>query len=40
MFGNGFRRDIWQQFVDRFKVEKVTEYYASTEGNANMGKHV
>ncbi|OXA63710.1 long-chain fatty acid transport protein 4 [Folsomia candida] len=36
MFGNGFRKDIWKQFVDRFQIEKITEFYASTEGNANM----
>ena len=37
MFGNGFRRDIWQEFVTRFNIPKITEFYASTEGNANMG---
>lgn len=38
VFGNGFRRDIWPEFVERFNISKVTEFYASTEGNANMGK--
>lgn len=37
MFGNGFRRDIWPAFVERFNIQKVTEFYASTEGNANLG---
>jgi len=37
MFGNGFRRDIWNEFVTRFNIAKITEFYASTEGNANMG---
>ncbi len=31
--GNGLRADIWQQFVDRFQVNKLLEVYGSTEGN-------
>lgn len=31
--GNGLRSDIWQQFVDRFQVNKLLEVYGSTEGN-------
>lgn len=31
--GNGLRSDIWQQFVDRFQVNKLLEIYGSTEGN-------
>ena len=34
VFGNGMRPDVWAQFIERFGVEKVLEYYASTEGNA------
>ncbi len=34
--GNGMRPEVWRQFVDRFGIEKVHEFYAATEGNANM----
>lgn len=34
--GNGMRPDVWREFVDRFGIEKIHEFYASTEGNANM----
>lgn len=37
MVGNGMRPQLWQQFVDRFKIEQVTEVYGSSEGNANIG---
>ncbi|ABN67035.2 predicted protein [Scheffersomyces stipitis CBS 6054] len=30
-YGNGLRRDIWQEFKKRFHVEAVGEFYASTE---------
>ncbi|XP_008553438.1 long-chain fatty acid transport protein 4 [Microplitis demolitor] len=36
MVGNGMRSQIWQQFVDRFKIQQVTEVYGSSEGNANI----
>jgi fatty-acyl-CoA synthase len=36
MTGNGMRPEIWKEFVTRFGVEKVHEFYAATEGNANM----
>lgn len=36
MVGNGMRPQLWQQFVDRFKIEQVTEVYGSSEGNANI----
>ncbi len=32
--GNGLRMDIWQAFQDRFGIERISEFYASTEGNA------
>ncbi|KAJ3332282.1 Fatty-acid-CoA ligase FadD6, partial [Blyttiomyces sp. JEL0837] len=34
--GNGLRSDIWSQFKSRFNIPTVVEFYAATEGNANM----
>ncbi|KYK57648.1 long-chain fatty acid transporter [Drechmeria coniospora] len=31
-FGNGLRPDIWNEFKDRFGIETIAEFYASTEG--------
>ncbi|XP_014205068.1 long-chain fatty acid transport protein 4-like [Copidosoma floridanum] len=36
MVGNGMRPQIWQSFVNRFKIEQVNEVYGSSEGNANI----
>jgi len=33
MIGNGLRPAIWKQFRDRFKIEEIYEFYASSEGN-------
>lgn len=33
MIGNGLRPGIWQQFKERFQIEQVSEFYASSEGN-------
>lgn len=33
MIGNGLRPDIWQPFKDRFHIEQISEFYASSEGN-------
>ncbi|MAL97556.1 long-chain-acyl-CoA synthetase [Hydrocarboniclastica marina] len=33
MIGNGLRPSIWRTFKDRFGIEKVAEFYASSEGN-------
>jgi len=38
IFGNGLRPAIWSQFVQRFNIKQVGEFYGSTEGNANVGK--
>ncbi|WP_034492613.1 long-chain-acyl-CoA synthetase [Afifella pfennigii] len=32
--GNGLRPDIWEDFRTRFRIPKILEWYASTEGNA------
>lgn len=37
LFGNGMRSSIWQEFVERFNLENIFEFYGSTEGNANIG---
>lgn len=34
--GNGMRPDVWGRFQERFGVPYVGEFYASTEGNANL----
>ncbi len=33
MIGNGLRPGIWQAFKERFKIDQVSEFYASSEGN-------
>lgn len=38
IFGNGLRPQIWRQFVARFNIPQVIEFYGATEGNANIGK--
>lgn len=34
--GNGLRPDIWQPFKERFDIEEVFEFYASSEGNLSF----
>ena len=36
MFGNGLRPDIWPDFVQRFNIKHISEFYGSTEGNSNI----
>ncbi|KAF5298437.1 hypothetical protein FQR65_LT01216 [Abscondita terminalis] len=36
IFGNGLRPQIWVEFVRRFNISKVAEFYGATEGNANI----
>lgn len=36
VFGNGLRPKIWRDFVTRFNIKQVGEFYGSTEGNANI----
>lgn len=37
IFGNGLRPQIWTQFIERFNIPNVAEFYGATEGNANIG---
>jgi fatty-acyl-CoA synthase len=34
--GNGLRGDIWQDFLTRFAIPRVLEFYAATEGNFSL----
>jgi fatty-acyl-CoA synthase len=34
--GNGLRPEVWVSFQSRFKIPRVLEYYASTEGNFSL----
>ena len=36
IFGNGLRPELWGEFVRRFNIKNVGEFYGSTEGNANI----
>ncbi|XP_047361366.1 long-chain fatty acid transport protein 4 isoform X1 [Vespa velutina] len=36
IFGNGLRPQIWHQFIARFNIPQVIEFYGATEGNANI----
>jgi len=36
MWGNGLRPQIWQQFVDRFGIKFIGEFYGATEGNSSV----
>lgn len=33
MMGNGLRPDVWHEFKQRFGVERIAEFYGSSEGN-------
>ncbi len=33
IMGNGLRPDIWMEFKERFGIERITEFYGSSEGN-------
>jgi len=34
--GNGLRPEVWRPFQERFRVPRILEYYASTEGNFSL----
>ncbi len=34
--GNGLRGDVWETFRDRFRIPRILEFYASTEGNLSL----
>ena len=34
--GNGLRPDIWQEFKDRFAIDRIGEFYAASEGNGGF----
>jgi len=36
MFGNGLRPEIWEDFIQRFNIPNIAEFYGSTEGNSNI----
>ena len=36
MIGNGLRPHVWTEFVKRFRIPQVAEFYGSTEGNVGM----
>lgn len=36
MFGNGLRPQVWEEFVTRFNISNISEFYGATEGNSNM----
>jgi fatty-acyl-CoA synthase len=34
--GNGLRLDVWREFETRFRVPRILEFYAATEGNVTL----
>lgn len=35
-FGNGLRLSVWEEFVQRFRIQRVGEFYGATECNCSM----
>ena len=36
VFGNGLRPDVWDEFKGRFGIDRVCEFYGSSEGNVSF----
>ena len=36
VIGNGLRPDIWEEFQNRFGIERIVEFYGATEGNTAL----
>ena len=34
--GNGLQADVWRRFAQRFQIDRILEFYASTEGNVSL----
>jgi len=34
--GNGLRADVWERFQARFRIPRILEFYAATEGNVSL----
>ncbi|HUZ64900.1 MAG TPA: long-chain-acyl-CoA synthetase [Acetobacteraceae bacterium] len=34
--GNGLRGDVWEAFQQRFRIPRILEFYAATEGNVSL----
>jgi fatty-acyl-CoA synthase len=34
--GNGMRPEVWEEFRHRFKIPRILEFYAATEGNVSL----
>ncbi len=34
--GNGLRPEVWERFRERFRIPRILEYYAATEGNFSL----
>ena len=37
--GNGLRPEVWEPFVERFKIPRIVEFYGATEGNMMLLNH-
>lgn len=35
--GNGLRQSIWEEFMNRFNISQIAEFYGATECNCSLG---